>query len=62
MKVEFSRKIHALFSRYSGLNDPMGNPDSNLLALNWAAENSKTIQGFDYYVLNQKLPRITKRK
>jgi hypothetical protein len=41
MKVEFSRKIKALFSRYSRLNDPMGIPDSNLLALNRAAEYSK---------------------
>jgi hypothetical protein len=30
-----------LFSRYSRLNDPMGNPDSNLFALNRAAEYSK---------------------
>jgi hypothetical protein len=30
-----------LFSRYSQLNNCMGNPDSNLLAVNQAAEYSK---------------------
>jgi len=43
MKVEFSRKFHAPFSRYSRLNNPTGISDSNLLNLNRAAEYSETI-------------------
>jgi hypothetical protein len=43
MKVEFSRKVYALFSRYSRLNNPTGISDSNLLNLNRAAEYSETI-------------------
>jgi len=40
MKVKFSRKFYALFSRFSRLNNPTGIPDSNLLTLNRAAEYS----------------------
>jgi hypothetical protein len=40
MKVRFSRKFHALFSRFSQLNHPTGIPDSNLVTLNRAAEYS----------------------
>jgi hypothetical protein len=38
MKVEFSSKFYALFSRNSPLNNPTGISDSNLLTLNRAAE------------------------
>ena len=47
MKVEFSHKIFALFLRYSRLNHPIGNPDSNLMVLNGAAEYSNTIRVFN---------------
>ena len=47
MKVEFSYIIFALYSRYSRLNHAIGNPDSNLAALNGAAEYSNTIREFD---------------
>jgi hypothetical protein len=40
MKVKISRKIYALFSRFSRLNNPTGISDSNLLTLNRAAEYS----------------------
>jgi hypothetical protein len=38
----------------------MGNPDSNLFALNRAAEYSKATWEFNYYISSQKLPRIMK--
>jgi hypothetical protein len=43
MKVEFSRKIYALFTRYSLLNNPMGNQDSNMLALSGAEAYAKIV-------------------
>jgi hypothetical protein len=47
MKVEFSRKLYALFSRYSWSNDDMGNPDWDLFALRWAAECAQTKWAFN---------------
>ena len=38
MKVEFSYRNYALFSRYSQVKVHIANPDSNLAALNHAAE------------------------
>ena len=53
MKVEFSYKIFALYSRYSRLNHPIGNPDSNLAALNGEAEYSNTIREFNRNISSQ---------
>ena len=53
MKVEFSYKIFALYSRYSRLNHPIGDPDSNLAALNGAAEYSNTIREFNRNISSQ---------
>jgi hypothetical protein len=56
-KVYYESKIFKenlrLFSRYSQLNNCMGNPDSNLLAVNQAAENSNATWEFIFYISSQ---------
>ena len=47
MKVEISYRNYALFSRYSRVKVHIANPDSNLVALNHAAEWCRSAEAFN---------------
>ena len=47
MKVEFSHRNYALFSRYSRVKVQIANPDSNLATLNRAAERCRSVGAFN---------------
>jgi hypothetical protein len=53
MKVEFSYRNYALFSRYGRVKVHTANPDSNLAALNHAAEWCRSPEAFNYGILVQ---------